>query len=41
MQLQKEVKSNPKQPSGKKKYVTPRKKMWNPKLRPRNGFDGK
>jgi len=43
MKLQKEVKSNPKQPSGKKSVRPPRmllwKKMWNPKWQPRNDCD--
>jgi len=45
MQLQKEVKSNLKQPSCKKNCVAPKrpllKKMWNPRWRPRNGCDGR
>ena len=46
MQLQKEVKSNPKQSSCKKISVRPTKmllwkKMWNPKWRPRNGCDNR
>ena len=45
MQIQKEVKSNIKQPSCKKSVQPPRmllcKKMWNPKWRPRNDCDGR
>jgi len=45
MQLQKEVKSNPKQPICKKS-VQPQKghcekMMWNPRCQPRNGCEGK
>jgi len=46
MQLQKEVKSNPKQPHCKKKRCAdPKrplwKKMWNPRWQSRNGCDGR
>jgi len=45
MQLQKEVKSNPKHPSCKKKFAAPRmllwKKMRNSKWWPINGCDGR
>jgi len=45
MQLQTEVKSNPKQPSCKKscgpKKAIVKKKKWNPRWQPRNGCDGR
>jgi len=41
IQLRKEVKSNPKQPSCKKSMWPPRMQLWNPKWQPRNGCDGR